>query len=111
MRYASHYVYVSADKSYRQYAVEVDKEHAFRLFPVITETESTVWLGGVILLSTHSKYSLRVGQTFQELINELCTDIKIVGGEILSSPVYAYHLSSLDMLSLSLRPDSRLKRL
>lgn len=111
MRYASHYLYVSADKVYKQYAVELDGMHASRIVPIIEEIESTIWLGGIIVLSELAEFTIKTNQTFQELIDELCSDIEIVEDKVLSNEVFVYHLALVDLPTLTLLQNSRLQRL
>lgn len=51
-RFASHFLYLSSDNCFKQYVVELKDGCAYRIFPLTEEIESTIWLGGTIILST-----------------------------------------------------------
>lgn len=78
-RYASHFLYLSSNKCLKQYAVELKDGCVFHIFPLVEETESTLWIGGTIILSTSES---AIGHV------EIDAD-----GNVLSDlPVYAYQL-------------------
>lgn len=98
-RYAAHFLYESPCIIHKQYVVELN-EGTTTIFSLTEEIAYTVWLDGVIILSSQTDYQLKNGCTFPALLDELC-----------NGSTYAYHLSPIDMDNLSLLPDTTLKRL
>lgn len=103
-RFASHYLFLSANKVYKQYIVELEDGLAFRFFPLEKEIHSVTWLGGVIILSTKPDYTLDSSMSFTQLITFLTLDD-------LKLPAYAYFLNVTDLQKDLLLPKTILRRL
>ncbi len=102
-RYAASYVYLSPGQVYKQSVVELEGEKVIRLFPLKEEIESTVWLDGIILLSSFSGYTLKADVTFKGILKDLCNQRV--------APVYAYHLSGIELQTWRLLSSVKLTRL
>lgn len=78
-RFASHFLYLSSDHCLRQYVVELKNGCAYRIFPLTEEIESTLWVGGTIILSTSDT-----------ALDNVCADAE---GYIQSElPIYVYQV-------------------
>lgn len=102
-RYAASYIYLSHGQVYKQFVVELEGEKVTRLFPLKQEIESTVWLDGIILLSSFSSYTLKMRTTFMGLLKNLCNQNAV--------PIYAYHLSGIELQTWRLLSSVKLTRL
>ena len=102
-RFAAHYIYLLPGKVYKQYVVELDGKNVSHLFPFNEEIESTIWLDGIILLSSVSDYLFIENQSFNELLQCLCYPHE--------GALYAYHLSGINLNTLVLLPSASLRQL
>ncbi len=99
-RYAAHFLYETPSLVHLQYVVELIDGKVTAVFPLTEELASTVWLDGVIILSSYPDYKLKQELDFPALLDELC-----------NGSTYAYHLSLLNMVDRTLLPNTTLKRL
>lgn len=99
-RYAAHFIYESPSSIHKQCVIELEDGKVIAIFPLTGEIASTIWLDGVIILSSHSDYKLKPEYDFPTLLSELC-----------NGQFYAYHLSPIDMTDLKPKANTILKRL
>lgn len=102
-RYAAPLLYLLPERFYKQYVVELAGEKVTNFFPLTEEIESTVWLNGIIILSSIPQYTLSKDTSFEIIIADLCC--KSTDGNI------AYYLSGIDLTTKTLLPDASLVRL
>lgn len=111
-RYASLLLYLSPKQIRKQYIIELNDHRVSRFYSFIEEIESTVWLGGIIILSTNPEYLMKENMSFENLLQELNDLPPDFNKEYINSQlIYAYHLSAIDTSSMALLPNVYLKRL
>lgn len=103
-RYAAHFLYESPVLWHRKHVVEVADGKAIRFYPLMEETASTIWLNGILLLSSCPDYVLEPDMDFQTLLDSLCCQSG-------SAERYVYCLSCMDINHRALLPGSVLERL
>lgn len=54
-RFAAHYIFIPGSGFLKQYAIEMQGEYVYRIFPCSREMESIEWFPGVILLTSQEK--------------------------------------------------------
>ena len=104
-RYAAHFVYAAPGVCHKLHAVEVEEGVVTGLFPLQGETESTEWLGGILILSPLGQAPALPGGNFHDCLKALCGDVPS------GAPLHAYHLQEVDLSTLALLPHAALRRL
>lgn len=96
-RFACHYLVISPTTFLKQYVVEIEGKEVKRYYPFTEEIESTVWLGGTIILSTSENYSFNPEILIEEAIASLTQNVERTLAE--NGKLFAYHWERLQIVS------------
>lgn len=102
-RYAASYVYLPSGQICKRCVVELEGQQVVRSFPLNEEIESTIWLNGIILLSSLTDYTLKADRSFEDILKDLCNQD--------TNALYAYYLSGIDLCTFQLLSSARLIKL
>lgn len=105
-RFACHHLYVSPDKYYSKYVVELKEDKTVnRFFPLQEEICATEWLGGVIVLSPSPYLEIRADESFPHFLQRVVAAM----GE--TSSLYAWYVAGFDFVKKEFTSSCRLIRL
>lgn len=114
-RFASHYLYLPSHGLLRQYVVEIDDEgRVTMLFPLKEESESVIWVPGVIVLISQDTLEASKGD-YTMLREEISFSSKVTHSlyaeEYTGGNYQAFRLYPFDYTQMKLLAYTKIQRL